>query len=310
MYSIILKNRRFKTRKTNFKESLNKVTPYTFILPITILIVSFYIIPVLLSIYFSFTDYNIIKLPNFIGLDNYYKLLKDTTFKTSIKNTLFFTLGVVPTQSFLALIMAYSLLNKKKSFLASFVKGAMFIPVISSMVLISIVWRILLNGEASPLNMLITFLNFDRPNWLGDPHLVLPILMLITVWKNTGYFMVLYIAGLMDIPTTAIEAATIDGASKKDIFFYIILPLLKPTTLVVVFLGVVWSLQTFDLIYNLTGGGPGNSSMTLVLHIYNNAFKNFNTGYAMTISNILLLTAGSITALQKGLLNRDKSNIY
>ncbi len=284
--------------------------PYGFIGPLSLILFTFYVVPILLSLYFSFTDYNIIKDPNFIGISNYRSLLEDKVFRVSLKNTFIFTLGVVPAQTIISLIMATWLVSKGKSRLTEFVKGAMFIPVISSMVLVSIVWRILLNGEGSPLNMILELLNITQPNWLGDSSIVLFVLMGITVWKNTGYFMVLYIAGLMEIPQNYMEAARVDGAGRLRVFYHITLPLLSPTTIMVVFLGIVWSLQTFDLIYTLTGGGPGNASMTLVLHIYNNAFKNFNAGYAMTMANILLFFSAVAAILQRGLLKRERSEVY
>lgn len=284
--------------------------PYGFIGPLSLILFTFYVVPILLSLYFSFTDYNIIKDPNFIGISNYRTLLEDKVFRASLKNTFIFTLGVVPAQTIISLIMASWLVSRGKSRLTEFVKGAMFIPVISSMVLVSIVWRILLNGEGSPLNMILSILNITQPNWLGDSSIVLFVLMGITVWKNTGYFMILYIAGLMEIPQNYKEAARVDGAGGMRVFYHITLPLLVPTTIMVVFLGIVWSLQTFDLIYTLTGGGPGNASTTLVLHIYNNAFKNFNAGYAMTMANILLFFSAVAAILQKKLLKRERSEVY
>ena len=297
-------------RRFCIKSLLSKGGPYGFIGPLSLILFTFYVVPIFLSLYFSFTDYNIIKDPEFIGLSNYTALLTDKTFRISLKNTFLFTLGVVPAQTILSLIMASWLVGRGKNKLTEFVKGAMFVPVISSMVLVSIVWRILLNGEGSPLNILFNLLNITQPNWLGDSSIVLFVLMGITVWKNTGYFMILYIAGLMEIPRSYNEAAKVDGAGKLSIFYHITLPLLTPTTIMVVFLGIVWSLQTFDLIYTLTGGGPGNASMTLVLHIYNNAFKNLNAGYAMTMANILLFFSAVAAILQKSLLKKEKSEVY
>ena len=297
-------------RRFCIKRFIGRGRPYGFIGPLSLILFTFYVVPILLSLYFSFTDYNIIKEPEFIGVSNYRALLVDKTFSRSLKNTFLFTLGVVPAQTILSLFMASWLVGRGKNKFTELVKGAMFIPVISSMVLVSIVWRILLNGEGSPLNMLLNLLNITQPNWLGDSSIVLFVLMGITVWKNTGYFMILYIAGLMEIPQNYKEAAKVDGAGKLSVFYHITLPLLTPTTIMVVFLGIVWSLQTFDLIYTLTGGGPGNASMTLVLHIYNNAFKNFNAGYSMTMANILLFFSAISAILQKSLLKKEKSEVY
>ncbi len=288
---------------------IERLKPYVFIGPLSIIILLFYFIPIILSTYFSFTDYNIIKPSKFIGLENYYKLFQDEVFRTSFKNTFLFTLGVVPMQTILALTMATLLVSRKKDILSQIVKATMFIPVISSMILVSIIWRILLNSSSSPLNLVFSLLHMDPPNWLGDPSIVLLTLMGITIWKNTGYFMILYIAGLMEIPAVYKESARVDGANSLNTFWHITLPLLKPTTIIVVFLGIVWSLNTFDLIYTITGGGPGTSSMTVVLHIYNNAFKNFKAGYAMSMANLLFLISASSAIIQRKLLKKESSEV-
>jgi multiple sugar transport system permease protein len=173
------------------------------------------------------------------------------------------------------------------------------------MILISIVWRILLNGDASPLNILIGYLGLS-PDWLGNTDLVLFTLMGISIWKNIGYFMVLYIAGVMAIPKVYYEAAQVDGANSIQQFFKITIPQLRRTSVLVVFLGIIWSFQIFDLVYTLTGGGPGNASVTIVYHIFNLNFKQFNTGYAMAIANILFLINALLVIAQKKFIKTDE----
>ncbi|KDR95822.1 multiple sugar transport system permease protein [Peptoclostridium litorale DSM 5388] len=287
---------------------LKKFGAYGYILPIGLLLTSFYVIPIIMSIVLSFTKYNIMTSPKYIGFSNYTSLLKDRMFLASLKNTLLFTAVVVPVQTFLSLMMAVWLTGRKKSKIAEILKGVMFIPVISSMVLIGIVWRILLNGDFSPLNYLFTLAGMTPPSWLGSTNLALPTMMMIAVWKNVGYFMVIYIAGIMDIPRSYYEAANVDGASKWHEFWHITLPLLKPSTILVVFLGCIWSFQIFDLVYTLTGGGPGMATMTLVLHIYNVSFKQFNTGYAMAVANVLFFIIALISILQRKFLRKDQSS--
>lgn len=306
------KNQRLgKKRLNNIKKIsrkfLKKLGPYGYLLPLGILLTSFYVIPIIMSFIFSFTKYNIMTPAKYIGLKNYSHIFKDKMFVAALKNTVYFTIVVVPVQTILSLVMAVWLTSREKSKFIEFVKGVMFIPVISSMILISIVWRILLNGDASPLNSIFTMLGFNAPNWLGSSKLALPTMMMISVWKNVGYFMIIYIAGLMDIPQSYYEAAEVDGASKWQVFKKITVPLLKPTTIMVTFIGCIWSLQTFDIVYTLTGGGPGLASMTIVLHVYNLAFKQFNAGYAMAVANVLFLVIAIISILQKKFLQRDKS---
>ena len=303
---VLRKNKRI-GKDDVMKKSLKKTSVYGYVLPLFILLTSFYVIPIIMSLFFSFTKYNIMTPPKFTGLKNYMSLFKDKMFIVSLKNTFIFTVCVVPVQSVLSLILAVCLTGRGKSKLAEFVKGVMFIPVISSMILIGIVWRIILNGQESPLNVIFTFLGFDVPNWIGDPQLALITMMIIAIWKNVGYFMVIYIAGIMDIPKSYYEAARVDGASKWNEFWNITVPLLKPTTIMVVFLGFIWSFQIFDLVYTLTGGGPGMSTMTVVLHIYNLAFKQFNAGYAMAVANVLFFIIAFFSILQKKFLKRDQS---
>ncbi|WFD11298.1 carbohydrate ABC transporter permease [Tepidibacter hydrothermalis] len=311
MEDIILKKneelKKSRVRTFNKRKILKKSTPYTYILPIGILLLSFYVIPIIMSIYFSFTKYNIMTPAKFVGFKNYLNLAQDKMFMASLKNTIIYTVGVVPLQTSIALLMAVWITKREKSRLNELVKGAMFVPVISSMILIGIIWRIFLNGELSPLNMIFTYVGLNTPNWIGDTKLALPTLMGISIWKNVGYFMVIYISALMDIPKSYYESARVDGANKLHEFFYITVPLLKPTTIMVVFLGCIWSLQTFDLVYTLTGGGPGVSTMTMVLHIYNLVFKQFRAGYAMAVANVLFLLIAIISIFQRKLLQRDKS---
>lgn len=299
---LILKSPREK-KKIGIK-SLSKLTGYGYILPLAIILVSFYVLPILMSFILSFTKYNIMKPPIYIGIKNYLKLFQDKTFLRAMQNTFIFMLGVVPLQTIGALLMAAWLTEWKRNSLARFVQTVMFIPVISSMILISIVWRILLNGNSSPLNFIVGLFGLS-PDWLGNTHIALFTLMGICIWKNIGYFMVLYIAGLMDIPKVYYEAAQVDGASRLQQFIYITIPQLGKTTVLVVFLGIIWSFQIFDLVYTLTGGGPGNATMTMVVHIYNLNFKQFNTGYAMTVANVLFMINALLTLAQKRFLKSD-----
>lgn len=289
------------------KNIIKKIKPYGYILPLGILLCAFYVVPIIMSIFFSFTKYNIMAPPTFIGFDNYTKLFADKTLITAIGNTVKFSAVVVPIQTILALVMAVWINKRSESMAAKFAKGAIFIPVLSSMVLIGMVWKSLLSGDASPINQLLSVVGLSASNLLGNSKTALPTLMFISIWKNVGYFMVIYISALMDVPKSYYEASTVDGANKWQEFKNITLPLLKPTTIMVVFLGVIWSLQVFDLVYTLTGGGPGMSTMTIVMHAFNLNFKNFNSGYAMAVANVLFLLIAIASILQKTLIKKDKS---
>lgn len=283
------------------------IKPYLYILPLAVILVSFYFIPILMSFYFSFTKYNIMTPAKFIGFENYQKLFSDKVFRTSVINTIKFSIVVVPIQTFLALILAVWITNKGNSRLASFAKASLFIPVLSSMVLIGMVWRALLNGDTSIISKLLLVFGIKSSQLLGNSDTALPTLMAISIWKNVGYFMVIYISAIMNLPKNCYEVSKVDGATKIQEFTKITIPLLKPTTIMVVFLGVIWSLQAFDLIYTVTGGGPGTSTMTIVMHAYNLNFKNFNSGYAMAVANILFLLISVASILQSKFIERNKS---
>lgn len=303
-----MKKSSIKNKKT-LKKYLNSIFPYGYILPIGIIIVAFSVLPIIMSIFFSFTKYNIMQPPEFIGLENYKSLFTDKALMESIKNTIRFSVVTVPIQTILSLLLATWVVRGTSGRISNIVKGAFFIPVLSSMVLIGMVWKSLLNGDASPINQFLGLFGVNAANWLGSSKTALNTLMMIAVWKNVGYFMVLYIAALMDIPNSYYEAAKVDGSSTWRVLKDITVPLLKPTTIMIVFLGIIRSLQVFDLVYTLTGGGPGMSTMTVVMHAYNLNFKSFNSGYAMAVANVLFLIIAIISILQKTLLKRDKSSL-
>ncbi len=285
----------------------SKITPYLFILPITILLITFYVLPIIISFVLSFTNYRGLPDPSFVGLNNYKALFQDEFLITAFKNTAWYVLFIVPLQTALALFFAIAIHKSAKNFASKFFKTILFIPVISSMVLVSVVWRIILNGDMSPLNQALAVIGITI-NWLSPSVAKITIIM-ITIWKNVGYFMIIYLARLNQIPTSYYEASKIDGAGLLDEFRYITLPLLKPATILVVFLSSLWSLQIFDIVYMLTGGGPANATTSLVFKIYETAFKDYNIGYAMSIANVLLLIAALFSILQRKLLRKESARV-
>ena len=280
---------------------------YIFILPSFVLLVIFHLIPIWMTFRYSLSSYNVIQAPIYIGAENYRKLWKDPFVISSLWNTGIYTLIVVPMQTILSMLIAYLLSRKFNNKLGNFVRSAMFIPVITSMILTSAVWRLLLSGNAEGVvNSVIGFFGIAPVNWLGKSWPALIAVCIIAVWKNTGYFLVIFYAGMMDIPVSLYEAATVDGAGGISQFFYITLPSLKPVVYLVVTLGTIWSFQVFDLVYTLTGGGPGRATTTLVLSIYNSAFKDYKMGYASAISVILLFIVLAVSLLQKAAFRGDQ----
>ena len=272
------------SRKT--KEAVQGVI---YILPSFVLILIFCIVPIFMSGFFSFTDYNIMNAPEFVGLDNYKKMFQDSYVRDAAKNTLLYVVMTVPVQTLLALTLAAFLAEKMRNKTGGFLRSVMFIPVIASAVTAGTIWRIILNTDGGFLNNILNFFHISSVNWLGSTQTSLLSICIVAVWKNVGYFLVIYYAGIMGIQKELYEAAKVDGATSIQQFTKITLPILKPINYLVVTLGIIWSFQVFDLAYLMTGGGPGHSSVTLVMGIYNAAFKQYKMGYACAMAMFLLI---------------------
>ena len=277
------------------KEALQGII---YVLPSFILIMAFCIIPIFMSGYFSFTSYNIMTPPKFVGLENYERVFQDGYVADAAKNTLLYVLMTVPAQTILSLVFAAFLAYKMQNKTGGFLRSVMFIPVIASAVTAGTIWRIILNTEGGLLNNILNFFHLDSVNWLGSTKTALISICIVAVWKNVGYFLVIYYAGIMGISKDLYEAAKVDGATSIQQFFKITLPMLKPITYLVVTLGIIWSFQVFDLAYLMTGGGPGRATVTLVMGIYNAAFKQYKMGYACAMAMLLLLIVMIINVIE------------
>ncbi|NCD06990.1 MAG: sugar ABC transporter permease [Spirochaetia bacterium] len=275
---------------------------YLYILPSFILISVFAIIPIFMNIYYSFTKFNVIQSAQWVGLSNYMRMLKDPYIVASLKNTFIFTIITVPAQTLFSLIIAAILADRFRNKMGEVIKSAMFIPVIASAVLVGTLWSIFLEPYGL-MNSILNFLHIPSINWLGGKTSSLLSVCMATVWKNVGYFLVIYYAGIMDIPKELYEAARVDGASKFQQFKFITVPSLSSVTYLIVTLGTIWSFQVFDMVYMMTNGGPGMSTVTLVLTIYNAAFKSFNMGYAASIAIVMFVLVILIQTLQRKFLS-------
>ena len=274
-----------------------------FLLPSTIFIVVFSVIPIIMMFFFSFTEYNVINSPKFIGFQNYRALLDDIFFMPALINTLLMTIIIVPIQTFLSLFFASIFARKAKGIFDSFIKSALFVPVIASPILVGAVWKNLYDPNAGEINALLSFLSIPELNWLGDTSLALISVSIVTIWKNVGYFMVIYLAAILEIPKSYYEASELDGASGFKKLIYITLPSIRPTTYFVIIIGLIWTFQSFEIIYTMTGGGPGTATITIVYNIYNAGFKFFQMGYASAISVVLFLIILISSIIQKKLLS-------
>ncbi len=283
---------------------------YLYILPMLLLTVAFWVIPIVVSGYLSFTKYNGLTAPQWVGLQNYADVFKDETFLSSIRNTLLFVLGVVPGQTVLAFVVAAWIDRKGKTPASNFVRWSMFVPTLASTGVIGIVCRMLLNNPKSPLAAFFGLFGVSTSKLIGSPSSALPTLIVIDILISAGYYMVVYLAALTDIPPSYYEAAKVDGAGPVQSFFKITLPLMAPTTVLVVFLGVIGAFQSFDLVYTLTGGGPGTSTYTMILSLYMFGFKYGKIGYSLAIANILILLVAVLLLCQRRLLTSRKAKLY
>jgi len=274
-----------------------------YVLPSLVVLLIVVIVPIALSMFYSFTDYSLLGAPRPNGGSNYARLASDAGFWAALWHTAIYTVISVPLQAVLSLLVADSLARRFRGRFGQFVRSTLFIPVISSLVLIGTVWRFVL-GSDGLVNATLSSLGLDRVSFLGDPTLALVTVALITVWKNIGYFLVIYYAGIMNIPGDLYEASALDGASRWQQFRLVTVPMLRPVTLLVVILSTIWSFQVFDLVYVMTGGGPGGATVTIVMAIYQAGFKNFQMGYASAMAVVLFVIVLAISIVQRKVLSR------
>ncbi|HEY0186354.1 MAG TPA: sugar ABC transporter permease [Cellulomonas sp.] len=269
-----------------------------FILPSALVIAVVVVWPIIATTYLGFTDYSMFGAPEWTGLDNLTRLVQDPDVRRAVWITVLYTVISVPLQTVLAMLLADILARRFRNRLGSWARSILFIPVMASLVLTGTVWRYLLAYDG-PVNQVLGWFGVPQTDWLGDSSWVVVVIALVTAWKNIGYFLVIYYAGIMDVPGDVYEAAALDGAGPWHLFWRITLPILRPVTLLVVILGTIWSFQVFDLVYTMTNGGPGGASTTLVYLIYQAAFKSFKMGYASALSVVLFLAILVISIVQR-----------
>ncbi len=258
-----------------------------FILAPTLLFVLLRVVPTIYAFILSFTDYSILRPPNWVGLSNYETLLSERETRTAFVNSLYYMVGTVFPSAAIGLFLAL-LLNQKLKGIGLF-RTAYYVPQVASWVAISMIWVFLLNPSFGVLNYFLSMIGLPKYGWLSDPNLAMPSIIMVSVWRNIGYDTVIYLAGLQGIPAFLYEAARVDGASTWRQFRRITWPLLLPTTTFIIIMTGIFSLQAFDQIYVLTQGGPGNKTTTLVFHIWRNAFQYMRMGYASAIAFVLFV---------------------
>jgi len=273
---------------------------FLFIAPVVLLFVVFVLGPLVASFYWSFTDYNGIHSPRWVGLDNYKNILtNDPRFWKSIRNTILYTVGVIPAGVALSLLLAMAVDQKIK--FKNLFCTIYFIPTVTSVIALSVIWKWMFAGDKYGLiNHYLIAMGFKPIDWLMSTTWTLPAIMIMSVWAGVGYNMIIFLAGLQTIPGTVYEAADIDGANVWDKFWHITLPLLKPAMVFAVVMGFIASFQVFERIYIMTEsefgiGGVLDSALTVVAYLYDMGFRKFQMGYASALGYIVFAVVFIIT---------------
>jgi multiple sugar transport system permease protein len=269
---------------------------YLFIGPQLFGMVAFVLGPMIFALVLSLTTWNGFGEHHFVGLQNFIGQFHNDTFLSALRNTAYYTILLVPGELACALVVALALNNVRGKLVY---RLFYFMPVVTSSVAVSVVWTWLLNGQFGPINgYLRQWFGLDPPDWLINPHTVIPAIVVVSIWRGMGFTMVIFLAGLRGIPTTYLEAAQIDGANALQRFRHITLPMLSPTILFLSIVSFIGSFQVFDIVFVLSSGTPSDSSQTLVYLIYNLAFVKFQFGAASAVAVLLFGILLVLTLLQ------------
>ena len=269
--------------------------------------VVFLMAPVLSSLVLSFSQWDLIGELNWVGLDNYVAALGDPAVLGALRNTLTFIIGYLPSVVLIALGLAL-LLNRRIRGRVVF-RAIYFVPVVTSWVAVSLIWKWLLNPQYGLINFALGAIGIKGPGWLFDPAWAMTGVILTSVWKDIGFVTVIYLAGLQDIPEPLYEAAALDGATPWQRFWSITFPMLAPTTFFVTTISLISSFQVFDQVWIMTQGGPAGATSVMVELIYKNAFSYYKMGYASAISWVLFALIFAVTIAQNLLQKKlDRSD--
>ncbi len=271
---------------------------YLFILPTFLGYTIFIVGPILAAIGISLTDFDLFEPAKFIGFQNYVNLLADPRLHKVYWNTIYFTVAAVTLNVGVGLLLAVLINRHMPSFLRYFFRTAYFFPVLVALAYSAIIWQYLYQKDTGIINYYLHFLNIDPIPWLSSPLWVMPSIIIMDVWKNTGFAMLVFLAGLQGISQDYYESASLDGANRWQSFWHVTLPLITPTLFFNVIIFMIGALQVFDSIVVLTQGGPGDSSRSLVMYVYEKAFQVFEMGYASAISITLFIVIMLLTLVQ------------
>lgn len=280
-------------KKENMKRGL---VPYLFILPNFIIFLIFVVIPAIYGLVYSFTNYDGLSEMKFIGLKNYISIFKDAEFWSVLGKTSLYAVIVVPLIFVFSLMIANYLIKEIR--FKGIIRAIFYWPTMVSFIIVGFTWKWMLGDNFGIVNYFLNLSGHASVKWLTSGFTASIAVIVATLWCRIGFYMIIFIGGLQSIPTSYYEAAHIDGATKSQVFAAITLPLLKPTSLMVVILSVIDAFKSYPLILALTGGGPAKSTTYLVQYIYQFGFERYEIGYASAMSVILFVLLGTFTAIQ------------
>ena len=267
-----------------------------FVGPLIIGLIVFTYGPVIYSAWLSLNEGDYLRPPVFVGLANYARALQDELVGRALLNTAYYVIITVPVGIALALLLATAMNQKLRGIV--FYRAIYFLPTITSAVAISLMWAWMYNPQFGLINTTLKAIGIKGPKWLASPDWAMPAIMIMAIWRGLGYNMLLFLAGLQSIPKELMEAAEIDGANAAQRFFRITLPLLSPTTFMLVVLSIIGGFQIFEYSYVMTRGGPLYSTLTAVLMIYQKGFETFEMGYASALAYLLFAIILVLTVIQ------------
>lgn len=275
--------------------SRNALWGYFFIAPQLLGLLAFSLIPLLFALVLSFMKWDGFGEQSFIGFANFSSQFHNPDFWKALVNTVYYTILVIPGSILISLLLALAL-NKVKG--KEIYRLIYFMPVVTSSVSIGVIWMWILNGDFGILNQLLSYIGIEGPKWLTNTKWVMPSIAMLSIWWGLGHNMVIFLAGLQGISQSYYEAAEIDGASKWQKFWHITLPLLSPTTFFITIMAIISSFQVFDQAFVMTNGGPAKASYTLVYHIYDQAFIDFQMGESAAAAMIMFAIILVFTLIQ------------
>jgi len=284
----------------------NTLIGWSFILPNFLGFALFTLVPVLAAFALAFMDWDSYSTPEWVGLDNFERLWGDENFHVALRNTIYYAVGHIPLTMIAALALAMALNRKLRG--VEFFRTAAFFPYVTSLVAVAVVWNMLFNPTAGPVNLFLETIGIsDPPRWTASTDWAMPAVIITSVWRDMGYYMVLFLAGLQTIPREYYEAAKVDGANAWHRFWSITLPSLRPTTFFVLVMLTIQSFKVLDLIVVMTDGGPGRSTLVLAQLVYREGIREGQFGYSSAIALVLFLIVFLVTVIQFRINERRSS---